>query len=283
MNIFKQIKNSIYNPEYYKSVVLNESFGPSVKYLAKLAMLASLLAVIIFAVTIPMFFGELKVLVSREFAKYPDELVVNIKDGVASINKPEPYVIKMTELSNQEKNYQEENLVVIDTTKPFVTDNFKKYSTMFLLSKNEIIFKKDDKGTLQVIPLSNFSNTQITKTYLQEIESKLIKILPAIMIFVLVLMYIILFVGYFIGTLIMLLIYALLIWVLCKIKDINMTYKKAYQVGIHTSTILVILSILGIFVPVFGKFFIKAIAVLLVTYINLFPDTPQEVSTIQVV
>ena len=60
MSIFTQIKNSIYNKEYYKSVVLTESIRDSVRYLAKLTLWLALLASVMFAFSIPISHEEAK-------------------------------------------------------------------------------------------------------------------------------------------------------------------------------------------------------------------------------
>lgn len=279
MNIFKQIKNSIYGPEYYKSTVLAESFRASIKYLLKISFLFALLGAIFFIVVTPVFYNTLKTIVQSEVANYPDDLVISIKDGSAKVNKPEPYAIKMSSASeglNGNNSPKLDNLMVINTTKPFDIDSFRSYSTVVLLTKTDLVMLKDDKGSIQILPLSKMGNTEIVKSSLLELESKFIKFLPFIIAFIVLFVYIGIFIGYFIGTLIMLLLYAFFIWLLGKLRGVDLTYQKSYQVGIHASTVIMILSILAVFIPVLEPFFIKLVAILLVVYINLFPDTQKQ-------
>lgn len=279
MNIFKQIKNSIYNPIYYKNIVLNETLKDSLKYLAKVSLVAALAGVILFSFTLPVFYKTIKTLVDTEVANYPEDLVINIKGGVVSTNKPEPFTIKLSQPSkdlNKSNTGVPENVLVIDTTKSFNVDSFSSYSTLALLTNNSIIISKDNIGNLQVISLSKTKETQITKTYLNTLESNLFKYLPLIFVTIIVFVFVALFIGYFAVTLLLLIVYAFLIWLIMKLKGLNFTYKDSYKVGIHASTILIVLSILGMFAPVLGSFVIKTVAILLVVYINLFPDTTIE-------
>lgn len=279
MNIFKQIKNSIYNPIYYKNIVLNETLKDSLKYLAKVSLVAALAGVILFSFTLPVFYKTVKMLVDTEVANYPEDLVINIKGGVVSTNKPEPFAIKLSQPSkdlNKSNTGVPENVLVIDTTKSFNVDSFASYSTLALLTNNSIIISKDNIGNLQVISLSKSKDTQITKSYLSSIESKLFKYLPLIFVTIIVFVFVALFIGYFAVTLLLLIVYAFLIWLIMKLKGLNFTYKDSYKVGIHASTILIVLSILGMFAPVLGSLVIKTVAILLVVYINLFPDTTIE-------
>mgnify|MGYP003430062979 FL=1 len=281
MNIFKQIKNSIYNPIYYKNVILTQPFHESLKYLLKVTLLASLLVIVIFSFSLPKFFSTVRTMVGSEVANYPDDLVISIKNGNASINKPEPYSIKLSPASssiNDSQKTKVENVFVIDTTKSFNLDAFRSYSTLALLTKTDIVLPKDEKGTIQILPLSSIKDTQITKVSLNNFESKLFKFFPLIIVFMVLFGYIGIFVGYLILNLFTLIIFAFFIWLLSKIKGGDLTYKQSYQVGLHAITVVIFLSILSFFFPVFGKFVIKSVAVLLVVYINIFSDSKAESS-----
>jgi hypothetical protein len=275
MKLFKEIKNSIYNPAYYRTVVQEERFKNSIKYLAKVSLLASLACAIVVAISLPFLYKTLKTEAAKAVTAYPDDLVVSIKGGTASINKPEPYAIPMLPSWKEfhtPKNPAKESIIVIDTTKAFNLDDFRSYSAYALLTKTDLILPKDPSGGAQIIPLAKVHDVVITKALLLEKEAKLITLLPALMVFILACAYVGFFILNFIGTLIMLLIFACFIWLLAKAKGEALTYKKAYQVGLHASTIVLFLNILGLFISALSPFFIKLVAILLIVYINLYPD-----------
>lgn len=279
MNIFKQIKNSIFGPDYYQNTVIKSSLRDAIKYATKLSLMVAVIIMIVFAFLAPEFYKGLKTFVSDEIANYPEDLVLNIKDGVASVNKPEPYSLQISPTSkvmiDSTKN-SEVNMLVVDTTKTFNIDTFHSYSTLSLLTKNELILPKDSKGTLQIIPLSEFGNVVITKSLLSTMEAKFHNFLPMIMVFMVLFVFIGVFIGYFVSFLIMSLLYALFVWLLAKVKDFDLNFKDSYKVALHSYTILIILSFVAMFVPVLKEFLIRLVAILIVVYINLFPDTPKQ-------
>lgn len=279
MNIFKQIQKSIFGPDYYKSNVLAQPFTASFKYLIKVILLASLVGIIVFAFGVPTFYTTVKKMVNTEIANFPDDLTISIKNGVASVNKPEPYSLKFAnKIEEKDDAKTPDNILVVDTTKDFSLNTFAAYNTVALMTKTDLVMPKDDKGSLQTVPLSKFGNAEINKSFLSEIESKLIKFFPVIILFVMIFMYIGLFLGFFISTMFMLLIYSFAIWLLAKVKgDKEFNYKSAYKVGMHATTILIIFTLLSVFVPVLSKFLIRLVGILIITYINLYPAGQPEI------
>lgn len=278
MNIFKQIQKSVFGPDYYKSVVLVESFKDSMKYMVKVLMLASLLGFIAFSFGVPAFYKTTKNVIDTEIANFPDDLTISIKDGIASVNKPEPYSLKfVNKVEDKENEKTPDNILVVDTTKDFSLNSYASYNTIALVTKTDLVMPKDNEGSLQTVPLSKFGNSEIDKTFLLGLESTLVKFFPLIIVFVVVFMYIGLFIGFFISTMLMLFVFALAIFLLGKIKGSNeLTYKRSYQIGMHSATILIAFTLLSVFIPVLSKFFIKLLGVLIITYINLYPSRQPE-------
>src|SRR6185369_13916449 len=121
MKIISKIKSSICDPAYYKE--LNEkTIGYSFKYFFSLIFLLSLLSTIIFSVIyVPKAKSFLDSLGPKMISYYPAELEIKIKNGVATSNVTEPYMIKIPDelkktptSGNDSSNY--ENLLVVDTT-----------------------------------------------------------------------------------------------------------------------------------------------------------------------
>lgn len=270
MNIFHQIKNSIYGKEYYRSVVLNQSTGESVKYLAKLCLLVALLGALVLSFSLPTLNKKIKSGVVSFVASYPEDLVLSVKNGNASINRPEPFIVKIPNYLIDDSNSKPavDNLIVVNTTEPFSLDKFMTYSTFSLLTKTELITRQPDNGEMRIMPLSKFGNFEITKTWLLDKEVMLMKILPWAIFSLIPLVYLGIFIGIFVGSLIILFLYALIAFIIFKIKKIDITYKKSYQVALHASTILIILGIFSTYVGFLGNFWLKLLILIIIIIIN---------------
>jgi len=270
MNIFTQIKNSIYNKDYYKNVVLIETPKESVKYLARLCLVVALVACIILAFIIPPVFKIVKIGVSSFATSYPNDLTLSIKNGEATINQPEPYIVKtpgyLTNI-NKSKKPLPENVVVMDTTEPFDLMKFKEHKTISLITKTEIAIVQPDTEEMRIIPLYKFGNIEIDKNWVLNKEKIIVELLPWIMFSLIPLIYVGIFLGIFVGMLITLFFYALIVWLIFKIKKTDMSYHKSYQIALHASTLIILLSIIT--APLgFMNFFIKVLLLGIVVFIN---------------
>ncbi|HAE36392.1 MAG: hypothetical protein UR85_C0001G0013 [Candidatus Nomurabacteria bacterium GW2011_GWF2_35_66] len=271
MNIFIQIKNSIYNKEYYKTTVLEEPLRQSIKYLAKLSLLIAFLLSVIFLASMPFMIKAIKTnLTSFTETGYPDGLVVSIKNGSASVNQPEPYFIKVpdsikSDLSSSSTKI--ENLMVINTSEPFSLDKFKEYATFSYLTKNEVVMMGEN-NEIKIISLSKFGNADITKPWILEKQALLYKLLPVILIFLVLMAFIFIFIFEFIGSLVILLLYALVVWGLMSIKGIKLTYGRSYQIAIHAITLVVFIGLIGQFIKPLNNFFVKLLILIIIVYLN---------------
>jgi hypothetical protein len=271
MKIFTQIKNSIYNKEYYNTTVLNQPLRTSVKYLAKLTLLVSLLGIIIFSFSIPTINKEIKKSVSSFVVNYPEDLIVSINNGIATINREEPYIVKMPESlieSNGSKPLNIDNLLIINTLEPFSSDKFKADSTLFLLTKTDIVSIKNESGEINILPLSEFDNIEINKNFVLDKEILVYKILPWVMASIIPLGFMGIFIGIFAGTLVILFFHAVLVLIILKIKGIKIDYKKSYQIALHASTLLLIIGIFNSYLGPLNNIFVKFLILSIIVYIN---------------
>lgn len=269
MNIFKQIKNSVYNKEYYQNTVLTESFGSSIKYLLKISVIIAFAFAIVFGVASPFISKGLKNGLHEAVGQYPSDLTISVNNGNATINQPEPYFIKISNSikdlnnsSDQTKNV--ENLIVVNTSEPFSLDKFKSYKTLALLTKNEVVMMSNN-GEIKIEKLSVFGNVEITKTWLENKEGKAHRIMPWALIGMTILVFGGMFVIEFLGSLIVMLLYALIAWGLLKLKGINISYGKAYQVAIHVSTLVLLF---GVFTRGWNGLALKVIILIIIVYFN---------------
>lgn len=281
MKIFKEIKSNIYDREYYKAIP-SETFGKSLKYIIKLSFIAGLVSLIIFAIVSRDLPSIIKKEVTNLVNQYPEELVVTVTNGEASTNQEEPYIIPMAsgtkefiDTPSSDDDYT--NVLVIDTKNEFSLGKLKEYATFAMLTKEEIVVRNMDTGEIRIFPLGDIESLEINKSWLLENTSKVLKAMPVILIVIVPFIYLAFSLFFFVGTMIANLFFALLIWLISRIKKLGLTYKTSYQLGLHASTVYVGLNILAMFIPIVNDFVIKTLAVILVIWIN-FIQKDQDVS-----
>lgn len=280
MKIFTNIKNSIYNKEYYRSSVMTETFGQSIKYLVKLCLVIAIVGALIFTIVVPFFGGKIKSEINSAVDSYPADLTITINNGEASINQPVPYIYKMpTEANTADNKSNYENLVVIDTNQSFSMDKYKEYKTYVLLTKSEIVYPENNKDGLKIMALSTFGNVVINQDWLRTKVEVIMKYLPVLLPVLFIFIFIGLFLINFIGELIILLLYALITWLILHLKGIKTSYQRAYQVSIHAVTLILILFLVSFAVSSFDNFFVKILVLAIVIIVNF--DKPTEVDEIK--
>lgn len=276
MKIFNEIKDSTYNPSYYNSFLKNDSLKSSIKYLAKLSLIIALLGTLVFSFFIPKISSNIQNVIISSLESYPADLVLSVKNGVASINKPEPYIVtldkKIKDGFNKNQKVSYDNIVVIDTKTPFSLEQFQKYSSFILLTKTELISVKDSSGSIQIMPLSKFGNFEISKAWLLEKESWFFNILPKIILAIVPLIYIILFLMNFSGTLLVVFLYAFMIWLMSKVAKVELSYKKSYILGLHLATPIIIFNTINLYLGLPANIFLQLIAIMLLAYVNFFKN-----------
>lgn len=252
MKFIENIKSSIYNPAYYNEI-LNKPFSYSFRYFLSLAALIAIVSTIVFSFsTLPKMSKFINEIGSNVLKYYPDNLEVTVKNGKVSTNVPEPYFIKMpTEFKSEFQNPNDqktktspdlskiENMAVIDTASPLTIDLFRSYKTFVLVSRDSVAYY--DNSAVKIQPLSQGFDGIINK---EKVSSSLNKVMPYLKILPLVLVPVILifsFIGFILGNLFYLIFGAFVIWVAAKIRNRNLGYGKAYQIGFHAITLGVIL------------------------------------------
>lgn len=283
MNFTQQLKDSIYNPEFYTSL----KTGPTrhaLSYFFKLSCLLALLSTIIFSVVfIPRFIKITSQESIDSFIEiFPKELTLTIQAGHLSTNVPEPYIIKMPPALGAAMNTKgatttEEALVVISTqSDPNISDIdqiLANYKSHVLVTGTNII-SKDDNGKITVQSLSNFPNTSINQDKFREFANKfrpLLKFLVPIGIPFIFLAFLI----YLNLNLILGLVLAVLVLALGKIFKWDLNYWSSYSVTLHSMTLGIILVFIMNTLLSFISFqfylprFIFSFIALLVIYVNL--------------
>lgn len=246
MDIFKKIAKSIYGPEFYRNL-LSQPFSFSAKYLALFTLLFSLaLAGVVSLRLIPEVSQIPKAVRSGVVENFPDQIEIVISKGAASTNTEGVVEIKTpaswSSADSQVKNPA--NLVVVDIESEASADKLMQYDTAVLLTKKYIVYQ-DGNGEITTQTLANVPDMTISRQTLGSFVDKyspLINLLvPLLALFVAIGAWFI--VGF---NLIYLLLAALPIWLIAKVKKVEIGYVKAYQLGMHLMTLPLLLSLLPI-------------------------------------
>lgn len=278
MNIFKKIKSSIYNPEFYENTVKTERLRDGIKYFYKFALVFGLVASVIGLIASPFYIKQARVLLNKVASEYPKELEVVIANGEASTNAPEPYIVPAPkEMTAEDETIK--NIFVIDTKNQFTLERFKEYSTFALLSKNSLI-AKSSKDQIRVQELKSLPDMTINQASVLSFKDKIVSKLPYLPILIVV--------GIFLGVLIIAtnnLIYLLLgacfIWLLMKLKKVPCDYKRAYIIGIHAMTLPAIISV-GFFAVSFSAPLFFTILMLVMVWFNVKDVSQSQITTLPI-
>ena len=234
---FQTIKDSLYNPAFYKEQ-LTSSLRPAFAYYFLFILLLTVLQVLF---TLPLFFNaqkDIKQTVSQLASSYPQELDVRITNGVVTTTAQEPYRIPVPP-SESEAN-QPKNLLVIDTKTSYSSTQFLKYDTTAWLTKDTVYYQ-DGQGQIKSADLHQISDLHINKEIVMDTWKKVqpytVWIGPgiAILFFIVLLLGSVLRLGY-------LALLALLVMVFGKIVRKQLTFKQSYTVLLYAVTLPLIIS-----------------------------------------
>ena len=251
---FYVLKRSLTSPDYYAAII-KAPFSFSLKFFYFYFFLYSLIGT---AFIIPKLI-PLKTLVLALPSKlekiYPAELEIKIDKGQASTNVVEPYFFS---LKDMEKIFQESdvlgaktpvvrNLLVIDT-KALIED-FSAYETLILLTKNNLVIQDKENGGFRVYSLADVPNLTINQQEIKDLTRQMMPWVQKIAVYLVPFLALLIFFGLFLflpsSLFLTLLFYALLAWFLGKILSFPLTYKKAYQISMHS--IILPTTIFGLF------------------------------------
>jgi maltodextrin utilization protein YvdJ len=293
MKIFKDIKNSFYNPSFYNEKK-NESVKSSVLYFFKLTSIQSLIMTILIAIIIvPVTMLVIsKDSVDKMIGAFPEELTLTVKNGQLSTNVTEPYAIPIKSLASGADNPKEENsvikkdtrknFIVIDTQTPFSMEVFENSDTLVLLTKDFLV-SEDSRGKFTIEKVSKIPDIEINKAKITGWVYTAIPYLKFAIPLILVLSFFVILVGNIIGSLVFILIASFVIWCVMKIKKSKfVSFKQIYKLGFYSITPLVILdlilSLFGLNIP----WYASLVVFLVVFFFNVKEEREIVVSNPQV-
>lgn len=272
MRFLKTIPHTVYDPKFYKSL-LTSDFSSAFKLYVKVACLvAGIVAIISSSVAVPamsFFVKESKGWIASTF---PEDLVIEIKQGEASSSYKTPYTIPLKSdwnLKEDDANAKlPANLLVIDTSKDLTLDEFIKSDTYSYLSKNYLVHFDDQSVVFQ--RLKEFPDITITKALLSKIANygSFLSVILPIMFFAGAL-------ASFAGGLFWLAVLALIFLLITKLFRNNLTYLQSYIICIHASIVPGILNVF-LFYTNFRIPFIFSLVTLLIAIINTKSEPIQE-------
>ncbi|OHA83515.1 MAG: hypothetical protein A2937_00190 [Candidatus Yonathbacteria bacterium RIFCSPLOWO2_01_FULL_47_33b] len=265
--IFETFKKSLHNPDFYRGVA-SASLGSALRYYVKAIFVLAVVATIAFSIILAprgvRFIRDSAPSLVRSY--YPTEMVVTIKKGEVSTNIAEPFVVVGSGVTRdilQEDNL--DNLLVIDTVHDFNMKMFEEHKTLILLTKTEVA-TQNNKGNVTIQSLRNTPDTIIDQTKLLAFVGKIQAGLPYLVPLGILATLVSLFLGYVV-YLIPLFLFALIPFLLAKVRKMPLTYSGAYKMSIYAV-------IPGLFLKtifnISGFFFVPAYLSLLVFALVIF-------------
>jgi hypothetical protein len=153
---FDLVRRSIYAPPFYAALPAR-SGGAAFGYFVALTAVLALLFGLTLLPGLIAFHTRAGVALETALATYPDELVVEVRDGEASANVPQPYLVPMPPSWRDADSPA--NLLVIDTTQPFNFAQRNRYDTVALLAQDALVFK-DDNGSDRSLDLAQLASEE---------------------------------------------------------------------------------------------------------------------------
>jgi len=256
---FYVFRKSISSPEYYKEL-LETKFAYTVKYYIFLSLILSLIISCVVSIkAIPSSRVGLRI-VSEEIKKiYPDDLIINVKDGKWNINKPEPYIIPLPNIpENTLPESDIKNIIVF--YKQGTVEDLDNFKTFSLVNETNVL-AKDKYSGMRVYPIKDFPNFDIDKSKVNEVIDRMYEYLKYIPFFLPLIIFLGQILFNFLGTKVIYILWiGLVLFLFSFIRKNKLSYLSACRIGIHTMTLPllfeVILSLAKVNVPIFGWFFL---------------------------
>lgn len=245
MSFFRTAWRAASDPSFYTDRE-RQPFGPGLRYLVGWVLILSLVGTACLALSFRDFLHGMSLakLRQRIINVYPAELVLTLEDGRIASNVDEPYAIALpAEFSacHDEDCPQErlpKSLVVIDTTKPIESADFKRHDTLIILGAREVGFANPKDNKIEIHRLDSFSkeNFSLNRVIFTEIVQKAFHVLKWLLIVGLFLVPIVLFAAFLLGILFYLLAGALIVLLMAKLRKLQLTYGQAYKLGFYLLT-----------------------------------------------
>jgi hypothetical protein len=259
LGFFGTFKAALYSPQFYASIAQrkgSKAFGYFV--------LITLLYTAILGGTF--WFGTVKDFDANEFVEtaldvYPDDLVITIEDGTATVNKDEPFLIEAPAVwtsffdgLNEHSDPQEiSNILVVDTQNEFSISKFQDYQTLMWLTGDSLFFIDDGEGEVSGVSLDEVDDIVLTKDNVSSFKDTALGIVKFFVPMFMAIGFIFIFIGLGIWNLIYLLFLAVFISIVRTALDMDANYGLSYKTGLYAMTFIyvagVIMDVVRIWTP----------------------------------
>jgi len=271
MEFLRTIKKSIYDRDFYSKIKTGD-FASALKYYTLFILCIAFVVAIPLGISFFMFSSHIKDsgdVRATALDIYPNELVLNLKDGQMASNVPEPFGILMPKAFDVK---QSTNLIVINTRGTISPVDFKRYNTAVILGGDAlwIYDSKNDKIEIQKFSKMNAGVLVVNKQKVTEWINLVFRIGEKIIIVLLVLLPLFLFSFFWFAYLFYLLFGAVIIWIIAKLRKVDITYGQSYKLGLYLITLPILYGVLSVAsLSVLRIPFGFTIVLALVTYINI--------------
>lgn len=159
--LWRGIKDSFYNPSFYRSLKGKPASG-GIRFLF---LVNAVVTVFFGALALGVALPSIYLFSQSDFIaeQYPDGLEVTVKDGVASVNQTVPYFIA----SHLEDEESPKHLMVIDTNEGLSIPTMKSYDTITVLTRDSLVFFKS-KDETRIFSLKDMQDSVITEAKVLE-------------------------------------------------------------------------------------------------------------------
>jgi len=262
LGFFGTFKAAIYSPEFYASIPKRTN-GKAFGYFVLITLLytAALAATFWFGVVQKWDFDSNEI-VESALDIFPEELVITIEDGTASVNKDEPVVIEAPKVwsaffdgFNEEAEKQDvKNILVVDTQNEFSISQFRDYETLMWLTEDSLFYMDDDAGDVSGFNLDQVEDIEIDKEMVVGFKDTALKIVEFFLPMMMAIGFVVVFIALGIWNLLYLLFLALFILVIRTSLNLDASYGLSYKTGLYAMTFIYVAGAIVALVSIWTPF-----------------------------
>jgi hypothetical protein len=239
-DFFRTMIESVYHPGFYREL-LDKPLAGSLRYFFALALLIAVTVTLISA--LPLATGINRFLLEAPeqfFEYYPDGVEITVSGGQVTVNQPEPYYFPIPQQFRDEFAKQGvEYVLAIDTSTPATPDAMNFHRTLTLISKDHVAYRNDNGG-MSIQPIDPDVSFTISEPWLRTLEDVMSSYYRYVAPAVVMAIFLLLLTTFTLGHLAYLCVLALPMWGIMRALGMHVSYGKAYQIGLHAVTIMVL-------------------------------------------
>lgn len=264
MDFIENIKNSVYNPTFYRNIP-KESFGAAFRYYLLLCLLVTFFRLVFLSFPVATnVTSAVQAGTQGLLTNYPGNLEVTIHQGKLSVNQPLPYIFPICFKDAACQN------IIIDTNKPDV-ETYLKQKNLFMLLTQEKAYIKGSTSDTRIYDLSQMGDMEINRPIVTNFVHAISPWTKFFVPFALLFIGIMLYIG-FLFKLVYLLFLALILWLLARKFVPGITYSQSYKISLHVVTLgilaALVLDVTSWFFHIYSFPFMETIFSILVFLIN---------------